>query len=147
MSTVKLFSVSNMVLNYLSVAFVTTEVLKLSRKGTPLDKVEYRSYTNKKLCIMSSLRKHLARRDKHVGLNTDQLIILLKKPFKGTSIDAMRSWVKDISTLNNIIDFSPHSCRTSSTSKVKNMEVNIGDTVKQGFGKIKKTFSYSMIKS
>ena len=40
MNTVKLFSVSNMVLNYLSVAFVTTEVLKLSRKGTPLDKVE-----------------------------------------------------------------------------------------------------------
>ena len=39
-STAKLFSVSNMVLNYLSVAFVTTEVLKLSRKGTPLDKVE-----------------------------------------------------------------------------------------------------------
>ena len=146
MSTVKLFSVSNMVLNYLSVAFVTTKVLKLSRKGTPLEKVEYRSYTNKKLCIMSCLREHLARRDKHVGLNTDQLIILLKKPFKGTSIDAMRSWFKDISTLNNI-DFSPHSCRTSSTSKAKNMEVNIGDTLKRGFGKIKNTFSYFMIKS
>ena len=129
-STAKLFSVSNMVLNYLSVAFVTTEVLKLSRKGTPLDKNEYRSYTNKNLCIMSCLREHLARRDKHVGLNTDQFIILLKKPFKGTTIDTMRSWVKDISTLNNIIDFSPHSCQTSSTSKAKNMEVNIGDTLK-----------------
>ena len=96
---------------------------------------------------MSCLREHLARRDKHVGLNTDQLIILLKKPFKGTTIDTMRSWVKDISTLNNIVDFSPHSCQTSSTSKAKNMEVNISNTLKQYFGKIKKTFSYFMIKS
>ena len=42
----------------------------------------------------------------HVGLNTDQCIITLKKPFKGTSIDTMRRWVKDIFTLNNIVDNS-----------------------------------------
>ena len=47
-STVKLFSVSNMVLNDLSVTFIPTEVLKHSRKGKPLDKFEYRLYTDKK---------------------------------------------------------------------------------------------------
>ena len=65
---------------------------------------------DKKLCIISFLKEYLARRDKHVGLNTDQLIITLKKPFKGASIDTMRIWVKDIFTLNNNVDFSPHSC-------------------------------------
>ena len=35
-STAKLFSVSNIVLNYLSVTFIPTEVLIHSRKGKPL---------------------------------------------------------------------------------------------------------------
>ena len=59
-STVKLFSVSNMVLNEVSVTSTPTEVLKHSRKGTPLlDKSEYRSYTDKKLCIISCLKEYL----------------------------------------------------------------------------------------
>ena len=129
---VKLFSKSNMVLNDLSVTFIPTEVLKHSRKGKPLDKFEYRSYTDKKWCIISCLREYLTRRDKHVGLKMDQLIITLKKPFKGASIDTMRRWVKNIFILNNIIDFSPHSCRAPSTSKAKNMEANIDEILKQG---------------
>ena len=58
-STVRLFSVFNMVLNDLSVTFILTEVLKHSRKGKPLDKFEYRSYTDKRLCIISCLREYL----------------------------------------------------------------------------------------
>ena len=53
-----------------------------SRKGKPLDKVEYRSHTDKKLCIISCLREYLTRWDKHVGLSTEQLSITLKKSFK-----------------------------------------------------------------
>ena len=128
-STVKLFSVSNMVLNDLSVTFIPTEVLKHSRKGKPLDKFEYRSYTDNKLCIISCLREYFTRQDKHVGLDTGQLINILKKPFKGASTDTTRRWVKDIFILNNT-DFSPHSCQTVSTSKVKNMEVNIDEILK-----------------
>ena len=112
-----------MVLNDLSVTFIPTEVLKHSRK--PLDKFECRSYTDKKLCIISYLSEYLTRQDKHVGLNTDQLIITCKKPFKGASIDTMRRWVSDIFILNNIADFSPNSCQAASTSKAKNMEVLI----------------------
>ena len=41
-STDKLFSKSNMVLNDLSVTFIPTEVLKHSRKSKALDKFEYR---------------------------------------------------------------------------------------------------------
>ena len=48
-STVKLFSGANMVLNSLSVTFISTKILKHYRKGKPLDKCEYRSCTNKRL--------------------------------------------------------------------------------------------------
>ena len=65
-STVKLFSVSNMVLNDLSVTLIPTEVLKHSRIDKPLGKFEYISYTDKKLCIISCLREYLTRPDKHV---------------------------------------------------------------------------------
>ena len=98
-STAKLFSVSNVVLNDLSVTFfyygqfqlnmenfsnepvfhkymlfyvgkyilsilfsyilfIPSGVLKHSRKGKPLDKFEYRSYTDE-LCIISCLREYL----------------------------------------------------------------------------------------
>ena len=50
----------------------------------------------------------------------------------------MRRWLKDISMLNNIIDFSPHSCRAASTSKAKNMEVNIDEILKRGWWKNQK---------
>ena len=50
-STVKLFSMSTMILIDLSVTFIPTEVLKHSTKSKPLDKFEHRSYTDKTLCI------------------------------------------------------------------------------------------------
>ena len=89
-STVKLFSVFNMVLNNLSVTFIPTEVLKHSAEGKSLYKFEYRSYADKKLRIISCLREYLTRRDELVRLNMNQLIITLKKPFKGAAIDTMR---------------------------------------------------------
>ena len=138
-NTVKLFSLSNMVLNDLSVTCIHTEVLKHSRNDKPLDKFEYRSYTDK-LCIISCLREYLTRQDKHVGLNTDQLIITLKKPCIGASIDTVRRWVKDIFIQNNIVDFSPRSCCTASMSKAKNMEVNNDEMLKQGCWKNRKNF-------
>ena len=131
-----------MALNNLSVTFIPTEVLKRSTKGKPLYKFEYRSYADKKLRVISCLREYLTRRDKLVGLN-----MRLKKPFKGAAIDTMRRWVKDIFILNNIVDFSPHSCQAASTTNAKNMEVNIDEILKRGCWKNRKTFSSVMIKS
>ena len=73
----------------------------------------------------------------------DQFIVTPKKPFKATLIDTKRRWVKDIFTLNNIAGFSPHSCCAASTSKTKNMEVKIDETLKQGCSKnLKNLFIY-----
>ena len=75
-----------MVLNDLSVTFIPTEVLKHSRKGKPLDKFEYRAYDeDKTLCVIACLKEYISRHNKHEELTTDQLIITLRKPFKGAS--------------------------------------------------------------
>ena len=46
--------------------------------------------------------------------------------------------MKDILILNNIIDSSPHSYWASSTSKAKNMEVNIDEIINPGCWKNQK---------
>ena len=89
-----------MVLHDLSITFILTEVLKHSRKDKPLDKFEFRSYADKKSCIISYVREYLTRRDNHVGLNMDQLIIALKKLFKGASINPFITKVKPYNFLS-----------------------------------------------
>ena len=120
LSRIKLFFI-------LSLTFTPTEVLKHSRKGKPLDKFEYRSYVDKTLCVIACLKEYFSRRNKHEGLTTDQLIITHRKSFKGTPIDTMRRWIKDIFIVNNIVNFSPHSCQTASSSKAKQINVTIDE--------------------
>ena len=82
LSTIKLFSINNMVLNDLSMTFIPTEVLKHSKKGKLLDKFECRAYEDKTLCVIVRLKKYISRRNKHQGLTTDQLIITLRNHLK-----------------------------------------------------------------
>ena len=109
LSTIKLFCINNMVLNDL-VTFIPTEVLKHSKKVKPLDTFEYRAYKGETICVIACLKEYIFRHNKHERLTTDQLIITHRKPFKRVSIDTMRRWIKDIFMVNNIVNFSPHSC-------------------------------------
>ena len=59
LSTIKLFSVNNMVLNDLSVTFIPTVVLKHSRKGKLLDKFEYRSHEDETLYVIACLKEYV----------------------------------------------------------------------------------------
>ena len=116
------------------------EVLKHSRKVKPLDKFEYRAYVDNTLCVIACLKKYISRRNKIEGLTTDQLIITHRKPFKGASIDTMRRWIKDIFIVNNIVNFSPHSCWAASSSKAKQVDVNIDEIIGGGCWKDRKNF-------
>ena len=109
LSTIKLFSINNMVLNDVSVTFIPTEVLKDFRKGKPLDKFEYRVCDeDKTLFIVACLKEYISRCNKHEGLTTDQLIITLRKPLKGAFINTMRRWIKDTFIMSKIVNFSLH---------------------------------------
>ena len=58
----------------------------------------------------------------------------------------MRRRIKDIFIENKVVNFSPHSCRAASSSKVKCIDVNIDEIIKEAVGKTGKTFSYIMTK-
>ena len=44
----------------------------------------------------------------------------------------MRRQIKDILTMNNFVNFSPHSCWAASSSKAKRMDVNIDEIIRRG---------------
>ena len=120
--------------------FIPTVVLKHSRKDKLIDKFEYRAYEEKILCVITCLKEYISRGNKHERLTTGQLIITLRKPFKGAFTDTKRRWIKDIFIVNNIVNFSPHSCRAASSSKAKCIDVNIDEIIRRGCWKNRKNF-------
>ena len=52
----------------------------------------------------------------------------------------MRRWIKDIFIVNNIVNFSPHSCRAASSSKAKQIDVNIDEIIRRDCRKNWKNF-------
>ena len=64
----------------------------------------------------------------------------LRKPIKGASIDTMKKWIKHIFTVDNVFNFSPHSCWGASSSKTKPIDVNIDEMIRKGRCKNKKNF-------
>ena len=52
----------------------------------------------------------------------------------------MRRSIKDIFTVNKILNFSPHSCWATSSSKAKRIDVNIDKVIKRGCWKNQKNF-------
>ena len=70
---------------------------------------------------------------------------MLKKPFNGTLIGIMRRWDKDTFTLNNIVEFSPHSYQAESMRKAEHGGPNWKYTetrLLKKFQKKKKNFIY-----
>ena len=50
----------------------------------------------------------------------------------------MRRWIKDIFIVNNIVKFSPHSYRVVSSSKAKQIDVNLDEIIRRGCWKNRK---------
>ena len=64
------------------------------------------------------------------------------QPHRPASADIIRRWVKDLFRETKIIPeyFTPHSCRSASTSKAAFTNVLIDDILKQGCWRNAKTF-------
>ena len=52
----------------------------------------------------------------------------------------MRRWIKDIFILNNIVNFSAHSCWVASSSKARCININIDEIIRRGCWKNMKNF-------
>ena len=75
--------------------------------------------------------EYLDRRKNKVSSSIKQLFITNKKPYRPASIDTLRRWRK--TSLNNagINNFSSHSCRSASTPKAKNLNIDMDVILKK----------------
>ena len=91
MDTIYSFSVSNMLVTDISIAFAPSNVLKHSRKGSKLGNFCYKNYPQEpSLCVVTCCVKYLQRRSKRIDKSEDRLFITYGKPYKSASIDTLR---------------------------------------------------------
>ena len=90
-----------------------------------------------KLCVLLIALKSFYESNNLDSILSNPGIITGKKPYKGASIDTIRGRVKDILTAN-VIDFSPQRCWAGSTSKVKTINVDLGEIISHGRWKSRK---------
>ena len=115
-----------MIISSTSVTFSPEHVLKHSKPGRKFDVFEYRAYSDPNLCVLECLKKYIHRRNNRVDKLQNRLFITYRKPYHTASIDTLRRWIKGIFVQTNLIEnFSPHSCRSASTTKAFNMSLDI----------------------
>ena len=140
-NTIYNFTVDRMVVTDTAATFAPDSVLKHSRKGRKLDTFVYRAYNaNKKLCVLDCINEYLNRRASKVKDDTNKLLVTYGKPYKGSSPDTIRRWIKDLFTTCKIFDFSAHSCRSASTSKAAKLGMDMDDIVSKACWKKETTF-------
>ena len=140
-NTIYNFTVDRMIVSDCSITFSPAKVLKHSKKGRKLDSFCYKAYDDEKiLCVVEVVKEYLKRRKHKVDSSILPLLISLSKPYRGISTDTIRRWVKDLFSECNIFDFSAHSCRSASTSKAKELGVEIDTIMKKACWKNSKTF-------
>lgn len=108
-------------------------VLKTSSPRAHLKPMFFKSFENKKLCIVSHLKEYLVRTSK---LRSDEgLFVGCIKPHKHVSRETVARWIKSIlkGAGIDINTFSAHSTRAASTSAAAQREVPL-DTIMSAAG-------------
>ena len=123
------FHIDKMIINNISVSFVTTQSPKHCRKGSKLETFEYRTYEKPDLCFVAYLKNYLSRRNNRT--DHKQLIITYGKSYKPASIDSIRRWVKELFTESRIDNFIPHSCHAASASKAMAINISIEHIIRK----------------
>lgn len=117
--TLHLLDIRNMTVSDLRVSFRLGDPLKTSRPGAHISELVFLAYpTDRKLCIVTSIINYLERTRAVRGEITG-FFLTTKTPIRVASRDTLRRWTKDIMQAAGIDlnIFSPHSTRSSSTSK------------------------------
>jgi len=124
-----------MIITNMAITVSPSEVLKHSRQNRKKDTFTYRQFENKKLCVVDALNTYLGRRNQRVSHTVTGLFITNKKPFH-----TLRRWVKQTLTKAGIYNFSPHSCRSASTSKASSINIDLEEILKKACWSNAKTF-------
>ena len=121
--------------------FYPPELLKHGRQGRPRDEFIYKKFENSRLCPMAATKEFLKRRTEYNVAHTKFLFTTVSHygpPHK----DTIAIWEKNTLTqagVNTNI-FSSHSCRSSASSKVDNMGVDLDNILKMACWSQQSTF-------
>ena len=84
------------------------------------------AYSDPKLCVLECVKEYIHRRNNKVDKEQKRLFITYQKLYYTASIDTLRRWIKETFAETNLIEnFSPHSCRSASTTEGFNIQHSI----------------------
>ena len=137
-----LLNVDPMIDNRTSVAFPLREHVKQSKPGSKGMVIELKSFSNPRLCMVTTLREYLIR-TKLLKEPRGQLLLSYVKPYKPVSRDTISRWVKAVLQCSGIdvTMFKPHGTRSASTSKAKLNDVPLSDILDKAGWKSESTFA------
>ena len=135
------FTIDRMIISSTSVTFSPENILKHSKPGRKFDAFEYQAYSDPNLYVLECLKEHINRRNDRVDKLQKRLFITYRKPYHTASIDTLRRWIKETFAQTNLIEnFSPHSCRSASTTNAFNMSLDIMDILRKAWWSNAKPF-------
>jgi MarR-like DNA-binding transcriptional regulator SgrR of sgrS sRNA len=113
-----------------SCVFKIEKLLKTSKPGKHLSRIELLAYSPEKaLCIVEYLKLYLERTES-LRENNTQLLISYQKPYGPVTTDTIARWIKQVLAEAGIDTsiFTAHSTRAASTSAAKTKQIPI-DTI------------------
>ena len=122
--------VANMYITDTEVTFTFDEVLKHSRPNYKQKPLIFRAFTSKDLCPVTTLITYLEHRLPASG--DPALFITTVKPHKKASKDSISRWIKLTMSEAGINYglFASHSCRSASTSKATEANIDLQTILK-----------------
>ena len=91
--------------------------------------------------VLECVKEYIHRRNDRVDKEQERLFITYRKPYRTASIDILRRWIKETFAETNLIEnFTPHSCKSASTTKAFNMNLDILDILGKACWDNAKTF-------
>ena len=135
------FTIDRMIISSTSATFSPEVVLKHPKPGRKLDIFEYRAYSDPKLCVVECVKEYIHRRNDRVDKEQQRLFITYRKPYRTASVDTLRRWIRETFAETSLIkNFTPHSCRSASTTKAFNVSLDILDILRKTCWNNVKTF-------
>lgn len=103
-----------------SVVFSLQELVKQSKPGSKAMVIELHSFTDPRLCVVTTFHEYLTRTSLVRGAH-NQLLLIYVKPYGPVSRDTVSRWVKYVlqSSGIDVSVFKPYSTRSASTSKAE----------------------------
>ena len=88
-----------------------------------MDVYEYRAYSDPKLCVLECAKEHIHQRNDIADKEQKRLFVSYQKPYH-------TAW-KTFEETNLIENFTPHGCRSASTTKAFSMSLDILDILRK----------------